>query len=156
MANTSYLQSVVEPHIVRWLSERIGIPLKPRPVPVGRRTDGEWVNFAFDGVSDDGQVGVLISTSHTVKPGGTRKLHVDASILLQAPFARRFMVFVNHDAKTNFVNKCDGLLPLSKIEMFVCEDLPADMLAEIARIQADAKSEVGDQGKHWKPGGKRK
>jgi hypothetical protein len=66
------------------------------------------------------------------------------------------MIFVNHDVKTNFVNKCDGLLPLVKIEMLVCEDVPAEMVAEIARFQAVAKSEVGDRGKVWKPGGKRK
>lgn len=156
MANTQYLKSVVEPHIVRWLSEQIGIPLKARTIPVGTRADGEWVNFAFDGVSDDGQVGVLVSATHTVKPGGTRKLHVDASILLQGPFSRRFMIFVSDDARANFINKCDGLLPLGKIEMQVCRDIPAEMLAEIARIQTDTKSEVGDKGKQWKPGGKRR
>jgi hypothetical protein len=112
------------------LSERIGIPLKTRQVPVGKRANGEWVNFAFDGVSDDGKVGVLVSASYTVKPGGTRKPHVDPSILLEAPFARRFMIFVNHDVMTNFVNRCDGLLQLAKIEMDVCEDLPAEMLQE--------------------------
>ena len=156
MANTTFLRNVVEPHIVAWLSDRLGIPLKHRQVSVGSRIDGSLVHFAFDGVSDDGEVGVLVSTSHTVKPGGTRKLHVDASVLLQAPFTRRFMVFVNHDVKANFVNQCDGLLPLSNIEMHVCEDLPADMLAEIAKIQADSKSEVGDKGRLWKPGGKRR
>lgn len=66
------------------------------------------------------------------------------------------MIFVNRDVKNNFVNRCDGLLPLAKIEKHVCEDLPAEMRAEIARIQADAKSEVGNKGKLWKPGGKRK
>jgi hypothetical protein len=96
MANTSYLKSVVEPYVVRWLSDRIGVPLKQRRVPIGPRIDGEYVHFEFDGVSDDGEVGVLASTSQTVKPGGTRKLHVDASILLQASFARRFMIFVSH------------------------------------------------------------
>jgi hypothetical protein len=45
---------------------------------------------------------------------------------------------------------------LVKIEMLVCEDVPAEMVAEIARFQAVAKSEVGDRGKVWKPGGKRK
>jgi len=156
MANTTYLTHVVEPHIVRWLSDRIGIPLEHREVPVGPRTDGELVHFKFDGVSRDGQVGALVSTSHTVKPGGTRKLHVDASVLLQAPFARRFMIFVNHDVKANFVNRCDGLLPLAKIEMLVCEDVPADMVAEISKVQADSKSEAGDKGKLCRPGGKRR
>jgi hypothetical protein len=123
---------------------------------VGSRIDGELVHFEFDGVSADGRVGALVSTSHTVKPGGTRKLHVDASNLLQAPFGRRLMVFVSLDVKTNFVNKCDGLLPLAKIEMHVCTDLPVDMLARIARFQAVAKSGGGDKGKIWKPGGKSK
>ncbi len=156
MANTQYFKHVVEPHLVRWLGERLAISLKPRKVPVGRRADGQWVSFAFDGVSDDGQVGVLASATHTLKPGGTRKLHVDASILLAAPFTRRFMIFVSDDAKTNFVNRCDGLLPLAMIEMPVCKDLPAEMATEIARIQADTRSEAGDKGKRWKPGGKRR
>jgi len=66
------------------------------------------------------------------------------------------MIFVNHDVMANFVNRCDGLLHLAKIGTNVCEDLPAEMLSKIALIQADAKSEVGDKGSVWKPGGKRK
>ena len=73
-----------------------------------------------------------------------------------ARFARRLMIFVSEDSKANFVNKCDGLLPLAKIEMLVCDDLPAHMRAKIDRIQALARMEVGDKGKLWKLGGKRR
>lgn len=156
MADTTYLKKTVEPFIVRWVSSRISIPLKPKRVPVGKNTEGKWVHFAFDGVSEDGQIGLLVSTSHTVKPGGTRKLHVDASILLQAPFRRRIMAFVSHDVQRNFINKCDGLLPLGDIEMLVCEELPPDMIRQIEQVQAEAKGEVGDKGRIWKPGGKRR
>ena len=123
---------------------------------VGPRTDGASVRFAFDGVSADGQVGLLVSATQTVKPGGWRKLHVDASILLNAPFRRRLMVLISEDVRLNFINKCDGLLPLRDVEMLVCDSLPAEMRIEIARFQNEAKAEVGDQGRTWKPGGPRR
>ena len=52
--------------------------------------------------------------------------------------------------------KCDGLLELSKIEMLVCDELTPEMQTTIAKFQAEAKSEVGDKGKLWKPGGLRR
>ena len=60
----------------------------------------------------------MVSTSLTLKPGGERKLHKDASILLNAPFERRIMAFISDDTRANFLNKCDGLLPLRKIGIF--------------------------------------
>jgi hypothetical protein len=147
---------VVEPFIVRWVSERIEMGLQPRRFPVGSRTDGTLVHFEFDGVSNDGRTGLLVSTSLTVKPGGTRKLHVDASILLQASFQRRIMAFISDDVRVNFLNKCDGLLPLHEIEMHVCNSLPAAMQGKIAKFQAEAKAEVGDKGKEGKSGGQRR
>ncbi len=115
MADSSYIKYVVEPFIVDWVSRRIGSALAPQEIVVGPRTDGTLVKFSFDGVSEDRQIGLLVSTSHTVKPGGVRKLHVDASILLRASFSRRIMAFINSDVLVNFVNKCDGLLPLCEI-----------------------------------------
>ena len=156
MADSSYLKDVVEPFVAGWVSQRIGVPLTKRRIVGGPRTDGTPVRFEFDGVSEDDKVGLLVSTSLTVKPGGTRKLHVDASILLNTAFDRRLMAFISEDVRLNFVNKCDGLLPLSRMEMFVCDELPPEMSAAIARFQAKAKAEVGDQGKQWKPGGKRR
>ena len=156
MADSSYLQHVVEPFVAEWVSRRIGVSLKKRRVKVGPRGDGTLVHFEFDGVSADDQTGLLISTSLTVKSGGTRKLHVDAAILLNAPSTRRLMAFISEDVRLNFVNKCDGLLPLSRIEMLVCSDLPPEMLSAVAQFQATAKAEVGDQGKQWKPGGLRR
>jgi hypothetical protein len=52
--------------------------------------------------------------------------------------------------------KCDGLLELSKIEMLVCNELTSEMHAGLAKFQAEAKAEVGDKGKQWKPGGQRR
>jgi hypothetical protein len=156
MADSTYLKNVVEPFIVQWVSRCIGAALRPRRFPVGPRSDGTVVNFEFDGVSEDGQTGLLVSTSMTVKPGGTRKLHVDAAILLRAGFQRRLMAFVSDAVRQNFLNKCDGLLELSKIEMLVCDKLPPEIQAAIANFQVEAKSEVGDKGKQWKPGGQRR
>ena len=152
MANSAYLTKVVEPFIVEWVSKQIGIDLHPRKLRVGRRTDGTPVHFMFDGVSNDGNVGLLVSTSHTLKPGGARKLHTDASILLNTRFRRRIMAFVNESVCTNFLNKCDGLLPLRKIEMMVCDCLPAPMTEEIVRFQTLARAEAGDKGKVWTVG----
>jgi len=155
VANSAYLTKVVEPFIVEWVSQRIGVELKPKRLRVGPRTDGTVVHFDFDGVSEDGRTGLLVSTSHTIKPGGTRKLHVDASILLRADLDERLMAFVSDDVRQNFVNKCDGLLELSKIKMLICDTLPADMQVGIAVFQEEAKSEVGSKGKKWKVGGRR-
>lgn len=155
MADSSYLSKIVEPFVVDWVSKKVRVSLTHRKMPVGKKIDGTLAHFAFDGVSENGEIGLLVSTSHTLKPGGTRKLHVDASILLQAPFTRRIMAFINADAMKNFVNKCDGLLPLGKIEMMVCDNLPPEMMREVERFQEISKKEVGDKGKKWKLGGQR-
>lgn len=156
MVDTQYLKQAVEPFIVSWVSQHIGIPLQKKRVTVGARMDGTIVHFEFDGVSENGDIGVLVSASHTVKPGGTRKLHVDASILLRAPFNRRIMAFMDKSVMINFVNKCDGLLPLGAIELMFCDCLPLEMESQIAKIHTEAKAEVGDRGKSWNPGGKRR
>lgn len=156
MADSTFLTNVIEPFIVAWVSQRIEIPLARRHVAVGPRLDGTVVHFEFDGVSACAGVGLLVSTTQTVKPGATRKLHMDASILLNAPFHRRLMAFISEDVRLNFINKSDGLLPLRQIEMLVCDTLPPEMSAEVARFQAQAKTEVGDQSKIWKPGGQRR
>ncbi len=141
---------------MKWVSEKIGQPLQAKKVDVGERLDGSTVQFAFDGVSEDGKTGVLVSTSLTTKSGSTRKLHVDASILLEANFEQRIMAFISEETKQNFINKVDGLLPLSRIELFICDDLPDGMWRKIKDFQAKAKSEVGDKGKSSKVGGPRK
>ena len=155
MADSTYLKHVVEPFVAQWVSRRIGVALQPQRSPVGPRADGALVHFEFDGISEDGRIGLLVSTSHTVKPGGTRKLHVDASILLRCTFQRRIMAFVSDDVRQNFQNKCDGLLELSKIELLVCDELTPEMRAGIVKFQTEAKAEVGDKGRIWKPGGLR-
>ena len=146
MADSTHLTRDVEPFVRQWVSQRIGVELVPARLPVGPRADVKVVHFAFDGASEDWSVGLLISSSMTVKPGGTRKLHVDASVLLNAPFERRIIAFVCEDVRQNFENKCDGLLQLSKIETLVCVDLPSEVTAGIAAFQLTAKSEVGDKG----------
>jgi len=157
MADSTYLKTVVEPFVVGWLSEQLGVTLSPQQVAVGPRTDGTPVHFAFDGVSSDRKIGALVSTSLTIKPGAVRKLHVDASILLQTPFERRIMAFIDEDVRSNFLDKCDGLLPLARVEMIVCDCLPKEMLARIAEFQIAAKEEVGDKGRIWRQtGGKRR
>lgn len=156
MADSTFLKNVVEPFVVAWVSERIGVPLARRQVAVGPRLDGTAVHFEFDGVSACAGVGLLVSTTQTVKPGATRKLHMDASILLNAPFHRRLMAFISEDVRLNFVNKSDGLIPLRHIELLVCDALPPAMSVRIASFQSAAKAEVGDQGRVWKVGGKRR
>jgi hypothetical protein len=156
MADSTYLKNVVEPFVVAWVSQQIGMPLSRRRIVVGPRGDGTPVRFEFDGVSSGGDIGLLVSTTQTVKPGGTRKLHMDASILLSTSFSRRLMAFISEDVRLNFVNKCDGLLPLRHIEMFVVDALPPEMSAMVSRFQSEAKAEVGDRGRQWKPGGQRR
>lgn len=156
MANTTYLKDVVEPYLVRWLSRDIGLELMPKRLHVGNRADGSPAHFAFDGVSLDGKVATLISTSFTLKAGGERKLFVDAAILLRTPLQRRIMVFVCPDVKKHFLNRCDGLLELQKIEMVLAPSLPVEMKIRIEEIQIEAKREVGDKGKRKLPGGQRR
>jgi hypothetical protein len=119
---------------------------------MGPRADSRIVHFEFDGVSEHRQVGLLVSCSETIIPGGVRKLHVEASILLFAPFTRRLMTFISDDVYLNFVNKWGELLALTRIEMFVCNwQLPATRIsARIAEIYSAAKTEVRDKGRRWK------
>ncbi len=156
MADSSFLKQAVEPFVVDWVAHQIGEPLTKGRVRVGHREDGSAVHFEFDGVSHGGDIGLLVSTSLSMKTGSVRKLHVDASILINAPFDRRIMAFVSNDVCLNFRNKCDGLLPLRDIEMLVCEDLPPDLRAGIMEFQRQAKAEVGDRGRGSKVGPKRK
>lgn len=156
MADTSYLTQTVEPFIVNWVAQKVGMPLGPTRVPVGKTMDGRPVEFAFDGVSADRSVDLLVSTSYTVKPGGTRKLYMAASVLNRGPFRRRLMAFVSADVRQNFINRCDGLVDLAGIEMLVCDVVPPEMLAQIAAVQSQSKVEVGDKGKVWKIGGPRR
>lgn len=156
MANSSYLTNIVEPFVVSWMADRLGIPLTKRRLPIAQNTAGNWVHFEFDGVSEDKSIGVLVSTSLTLKPGAVRKLHVDASVLLNAQFYRRIMVFLREDVRINFLNKCDGLLPLSRIETVVCDGISIEMWKKIEDFQQAAREEVGDRGKVWKPGGQRR
>jgi hypothetical protein len=155
MADSTFLTKIVEPFVVTWVSERIGHPLRPKKVIVGQRTDSSHVHFNFDGVSKDEKTGLLVSTSLTLKPGGVRKLHVDACVLLRADFERRIMAFISERTLEHFLNKVDGLLPLCEIEMLVCP-LTAELQSGVTEFQAIAKHEVGDKGKQWKIGGKRK
>jgi len=62
------------------------------------------------------------------------------------------MAFISDDVRMNFVNKCDGLLPVRYIEIFVCDALPSEMRKEIAEFQAVAKAEVGNKGKQNESG----
>lgn len=155
MANSTYLTKIVEPFVVDWVSQEIGQPLQAERIQIGHRSDGTPVHFAFDGVSSDHKTGLLVSTSMTVKPGGVRKLHTDACVLLQASFQRRIMAFISEQTLVNFRNKVDGLLPLDQIEMLVCL-LPKVMIDAVSAFQAEARAEVGDKGKVWKIGGPRK
>ncbi len=152
MANTEYLKRVVEPYIVHWVSRNICITLKPEPIVVGKNSDGDDVPFTFDGVSADHTVGVLVSTSHTIKTGGYRKLYMDASLLNRAGFRRKIMAFVSRDVWQNFKNRCDGLVDLAGIQPMFCEELTEEMRIQIATIQKDSKRVVGDKGKVWTVG----
>lgn len=156
MANTTYLKTVVEPHIVRWLSRHIGVQFSPKRLRVGFRADGTPAHFAFDGVSEDGRTAALVSTSFTLKSGGERKLFVDAAVLLRTRLKRRLMAFVSRDVRDNFVNRCDGLLDLRKIEMIIAPGLPKEMRRRIGEIQTEAKGEVGDKGRKLAPRGRRR
>jgi hypothetical protein len=79
----------VERHVSQWLSSKIGVSLNARRVIVGLRTDGTPVHFEFNGVSDDGAIGVLVSTSHTVKPGAFLGKGAKKSIAVREGCARR-------------------------------------------------------------------
>jgi len=146
MADTSYLKKVVEPHLLRWAAQKIGVSLKPTKVVVGRDIEGHPVQFAFDGVSDDGSVGVCISASSSYKVGQKRKFFMDATLLNRcSQFRRRIMVFTNRICWDGFKNECDGLVDLKQIEPMICEVLPDPMRTKIEEIYANSAQEVGDR-----------
>ena len=146
MADTSYLRNTVEPYLLNWLSAKIGQPLEPAKVVVGQDTDGRPVRFAFDGVSNDGTIGVCISASCSYKTGQMRKYFMEASILCRcSQFRRRIMLFTNAACWNGFRNQCDGLVDLSKIEAVVCNDLSDEMRRKINEVYMASAKEVGDK-----------
>jgi hypothetical protein len=158
MADTSYLRRAVEPYLLKWTGDRLGTQLEPRREYVGENSDGGPVHFAFDGVSQDGSVGVCISASTSYKTGQMRKLFLDATLLNRCPrFKRRVMVFVEKHVWEGFKNQCDSMVDLCRIEPLLCTDLPPDMRARIEQIYNASAREVGDRsGRGTKTPGKRK
>ena len=146
MANTSYLKKVVEPYLLDWASRQIGVPLKPAKVVVGQDSEGRDVRFAFDGVSEDGTIGVCVSASSSYKVGQARKYFMEATLLNRcSQFKRRIMVFTNPICWEGFRNAYDGLVDLKDIEPMICKNLPREMKAEIQRIYEISAKEVGDK-----------
>ena len=156
MADTTYLTSSVEPHMIRWVSDKIGVPLSKRKLVVGKTRSEREVSFEIDGVSEDGRTAVFASAAGSIKVGQQRKLFMDAAILLRAPFERRIMVFVDARVWTGFENRCDGLLDLHLIEPMVCDAMPDEMRMKIDAVYSSAKNEVGDLGRPHRLPGKRK
>jgi hypothetical protein len=158
MADTSYLRRVVEPYLVNWVSRRLGTTFTPGREFVGKSSNGERVHYAFDGVSEDGKIGVCVSASTSYKTGQMRKLFMDATLLNRCHrFKRRIMVFVEKHVWEGFKNQCDGLVDLNKIEPLICTDLPQDMRAKIAEIYKASADEVGDRsGRGTKVPGRRR
>jgi len=146
MADCSYLKTEVEPFLVNWAARKIGVPLRPQKVVVGQDSGGRPVSFAFDGVSPDGTIGVCVSASSSYKVGQMRKYFMEAAVLNGCrQFARRIMVFTNRGNWEGFLNQCDGLLELSRIEPLICDELPDPMRARIREIYTNAAREVGDR-----------
>ena len=158
MADTLYLKRVVEPYLVNWVSRRLGTTFTPGREFVGKSSNGERVHYAFDGVSEDGKIGVCVSASTSYKTGQMRKLFMDATLLNRCHrFKRRIMIFVEKHVWEGFKNQCDGLVDLNKIEPLICTNLPQDMRAKIAEIYKASADEVGDRsGRGTKVPGRRR
>jgi len=131
---------------------------KPVREFVGNNSKGEPVHYEFDGVSEDGTIGVCVSASTSYKTGQMRKLFIDATLLNRCcRFKRRIMVFIEKHVWEGFKNQCDGLVDLNKIEPLICTDLPQDMRAKIAEIYKASAEEVGDRsGRGTKVPGRRR
>ena len=146
MANTSYLRKTVEPFLLEWTGKQLGVAVKPCKVVVGHRMDGIPVRFEFDGVSEDGTVGVCVSASTSYKVGQERKFFKEATLLNRVrQFERRVMVFVEGHVWEGFKNQDDGLVDLKQIEPLICTCLPEEMRAKIAEIYKASAKEVGDR-----------
>ena len=158
MADTTYLRRSVEPYLINWAGKRLGTTLKPVKEFVGKNSNGEPVHYEFDGVSEDGTIGVCVSASTSYKTGQMRKLFMDATLLNRCRrFRRRIMVFVEEHVWKGFKNQCDGLVDLDKIEPLICADLPQEMRQKIAEIYKASAEEVGDRsGRGTKVPGRRR
>jgi len=144
MANTSYLRKDVEPYLLRWTARQIGVHLAEKKIIVGRNSEGRPIPYKFDGVSDDGTVGVCISASMAYKTGQMRKFFLEATLVNRVrKFKRRIMVFIEEDIWEGFLNQCDGLVDLKNIQPLICTRLPAKMRRQIKRIYHEAAREAG-------------
>ncbi len=146
MADTTYLSKVVEPFLRNWAGTKLGVVLEERKVVVGQDTEGNPIGFKFDGVSDDGKVGVCISASSSYKTGQMRKYFMEATLLNRVPeFDRRVMVFIQEHIWESFKNECDGLVDLHQVEALICNEIPDEMCIAIEEVYRKSASEVGDK-----------
>lgn len=144
MADTTYLKNTVEPFLRDWASRQLGVTLTKRRIEVGLNSEGRPVSFEFDGVSEDGTVGVFISASSSYKTGQMLKYFREATLLNRVSgFTRRIMVFTNENSWQGFKNQCDGLVDLGRIEPMICSDMPAEMRAKIDLMFPGLANEVG-------------
>ena len=157
MANMSIVTNVVEPLMIEWVSSQVGMPLSKRKVPIGKNSAKQTIHFDFDGISVDGAIACLASSSNSNKVGQTRKLFRDAYLLMKIPAKRKIMVFLEdgRDLWSAFYNDNDGILELSLIEPMFCQIDPT-IMAELAQSRQNAKDEVGNKGRVKKTGGSRR
>ena len=157
MADTSYITSVIEPAMIKYVSDKLSVTLRKRKVAVGKIENNYTIHFEVDGMSDDNEIACFASSSNSPKIGQIRKLFLDASVLIKIPAKKRIMVFLEdgEDLWKTFYNSCHGLIDLSVIEpMFA--NIPEDLKIKLLEIRKKAKSEVGDLGRVKKVPGSRK
>jgi hypothetical protein len=112
---------------------------------VGATTEGKPAYYGFNGVSEDGTVGVCISASSSWKIGQIRQFFLDATMLTRVKhFRRRIMVFTHRECWETFKKRCDGQVDLHLIEPMFCP-LPDEMRAAVASIYQESAIEVGDK-----------
>lgn len=148
MANTTYLKKTVEAYLRDWAAAELGAPLVKRKVEVGRKLDGNPAYFEFDGVSQDGRIGVVISASLSYKSGQKLKYFMEATLLNRVPdFDRRVMLFITEDCWLGFKKDCDGRVDLNRIEPLICtsNNMPPEMRSGIEAIYTESAKEVGDK-----------
>lgn len=142
MADTSVQREVERWLRESWLPTKYRQPFSAKPL---RLSSGG--SFDFDGVSQDGDIAVTISTSGAQTASGKRgsgklqKIRADALFLLLAQTKRSVLVFTEPDMFRLCQKEAEnGRLPTS-LE-FVLTELPTELRGRLEEARRKASAEV--------------
>lgn len=109
-----------------WLKNKYGVEFVSRPLPLGRRFDGNAVFHKFDLVSPDNQIVAEVKTHKITDSGNISSLkiidtYVSCEMLEKVSAKTKLLIFIDHHFSKSFQNNSQGRIQ-SKIEIICISD----------------------------------